>query len=40
MAYKAKFRPMERLGRDGWKRFEPGKNVSVTGMQEAGLRKV
>ena len=23
MAYKARFRPMERLGRDGWKRFEP-----------------
>lgn len=23
MAYKAKFRPIERLGRDGWKRFEP-----------------
>jgi arginine-tRNA-protein transferase len=23
MAYKATFRPIERLGRDGWKRFEP-----------------
>jgi arginine-tRNA-protein transferase len=23
MAYKAKFRPIERLGREGWKRFEP-----------------
>jgi len=23
MAYKAKFRPIEKLGRDGWKRFDP-----------------
>ena len=23
MAYKAQFRPMEKLGRDGWQRFEP-----------------
>jgi arginine-tRNA-protein transferase len=23
MAYKAKFRPLERLGADGWRRFEP-----------------
>ena len=23
MAYKAKFRPLERLGPDGWRRFEP-----------------
>jgi arginine-tRNA-protein transferase len=23
MAYKARFRPLERLGADGWRRFEP-----------------
>ncbi|HEY1146536.1 MAG TPA: arginyltransferase, partial [Allosphingosinicella sp.] len=23
MAYKARFRPLERLGPDGWRRFEP-----------------
>jgi arginine-tRNA-protein transferase len=23
MAYKAKFRPLEKLGPDGWRRFEP-----------------
>ncbi len=24
MAYKVRYKPLERLGRDGWTRFEPG----------------
>jgi arginine-tRNA-protein transferase len=40
MAYKAKFRPMERLGRDGWKRFEPGPVVPGGAVRSVGLRKV
>lgn len=41
MAYKARFRPIERLGRDGWKRFEPGPVVTTSGkVREPGLRKV
>ncbi len=31
MAYKAKFRPLERLGPDGWRRFEPDqKELALT----------
>ena len=40
MAYKAKFRPMERLGRDGWKRFEPGPLKPAGAVNASGLRKV
>ena len=29
MAYKAKFRPIEKLGRDGWKRFDPDQPESA-----------
>jgi leucyl-tRNA---protein transferase len=36
MAYKAKFRPIEKLSRDGWKRFEPG--LLTAGRTERVLR--
>jgi arginine-tRNA-protein transferase len=28
MAYKTSFKPLERLGRDGWKRFDPAEQES------------
>jgi len=28
MAYKVRYKPLERLARDGWIRFEPGKPAS------------
>jgi arginine-tRNA-protein transferase len=31
MAYKAKFRPLERLGPDGWRRFEPDQRELALG---------
>jgi arginine-tRNA-protein transferase len=40
MAYKAKFGPMERLGRDGWKRFTPAVVAPSGTVREPGLRKV
>jgi arginine-tRNA-protein transferase len=27
MQYKVRFRPMERLGRDGWERFDPAEQA-------------
>lgn len=29
MQYKVRFRPMEKLGRDGWERFEPAEQASA-----------
>ena len=40
MAYKAKFRPIEKLGREGWNRFEPGPVASVGKVRTPGLLKV
>ncbi|GAA4034978.1 arginyltransferase [Sphingomonas rosea] len=40
MAYKASFRPIEKLGRDGWKRFEPGPAVPTAKVRTPGLLKV
>ncbi|MDT0508793.1 arginyltransferase [Novosphingobium sp. MMS21-SN21R] len=31
MQYKVRFRPMEKLGRDGWERFEPAEQASAIG---------
>jgi arginine-tRNA-protein transferase len=31
MAYKAKFRPLERLGPDGWRSFEPDQKELALG---------
>lgn len=31
MQYKVRFRPMEKLGRDGWERFEPADQASAIG---------
>lgn len=31
MQYKVRFRPMEKLGRDGWERFEPVEQASAIG---------
>jgi arginine-tRNA-protein transferase len=30
MAYKTSFRPLERLGRDGWRRMESGAEAAAT----------
>jgi arginine-tRNA-protein transferase len=40
MAYKARFRPIEKLGRDGWKRFDPPPVVPGSGVSGDGLSKV
>ena len=34
MAYKARFRPLERLGPDGWSRFEPTQSERIAAMFE------
>ncbi len=34
MAYKARFRPIERLGPDGWSRFEPAAQSGLATMFE------
>ena len=34
MAYKASFHPMERLGRDGWTRFKPGRPAPALSQQQ------
>jgi arginine-tRNA-protein transferase len=31
MQYKVRYRPMEKLGRDGWERFEPTEQASAIG---------
>ena len=48
MAYKANFRPLERLGRDGWRRFDDGAataerrflNVPVVSERRRSLLKI
>src|SRR3546814_17470254 len=34
MAYKARFRPLEKLGPDGWSRFEPTQSERLAAMFE------
>jgi len=34
MAYKARFRPIERLGPEGWSRFEPTASAGLAAMFE------
>jgi arginine-tRNA-protein transferase len=34
MAYKARFRPLEKLGPDGWSRFEPVASDRIAAMFE------
>ncbi|MFN4134582.1 MAG: arginyltransferase, partial [Novosphingobium sp.] len=38
MQYKVRFRPMEKLGRDGWERFEPAEQADAIG-RAAALRR-
>jgi arginine-tRNA-protein transferase len=39
MDYKTKFKPLERLGRDGWRRMDEPEGGAATGPVELPLRR-